>query len=83
MVAQPVSGGRHTRPAAQRAAAAGRVGPPVGTATPASRAVVLRLLVVVAHAPEHPHQEDHQQPDIDYADADLEDPPRGGHRARW
>src|SRR5215212_9336880 len=45
----------------------------------ASTVVPARVIVVIPQA-EEPDQPDHEQPDVEDAEADHEDPPLGGHR---
>jgi len=83
MVAETVARRPGARDGPYRVPVAGRGGSGIGTVATSSGTVVLRPLVAVLHAAEHPHEEDHQQSDIHHADAHLKDPPRGGHGPRW
>jgi hypothetical protein len=69
-------------PAAERqadAVAAGTTVPgPRARPFAASAVVAPRVIVVVAQA-EKPDQPDDQQPDVEHAEPDHEDPPLGGH----
>jgi hypothetical protein len=46
----------------------------------AAAAVVPAGIVVVVAKPEEPDQPDHEQADVEDAEANHEDPPLGGHR---
>jgi|AntDryMetagUQ889_1029465.scaffolds.fasta_scaffold00096_6 hypothetical protein len=83
MVAKAVARRPGAREGPGGASVAGRCGPGVRAVATSPGPVVLGPLVAILHAPEHPHEEDHQQSDIHHADADLEEPPRGGHGPRW
>src|SRR5215204_2536649 len=70
-------------PGAQRqldSAAAGAVAPRTRPRALAPAAVVAAGVVVVVAEPEEPDQPDDEQPDVEDAEPDHEDPPLGGHR---
>ena len=62
------------------AAGAARIGP--RSRTVASAAAVVMGVVVVIAQPEEPNQPDDEQPDVEDAESDHEDPPLGGHLTR-
>src|SRR5687768_5063858 len=70
-------------PGAQRqldAAAPGAVAPAARAGALAAAAVVAARIVVVVAQAEEPDQPDHEQADVEDAEANHEDPPLGGHR---
>src|SRR5215207_2690122 len=70
-------------PGAQRqldAAPTGTIAARTRSRTLAPAAVVAARVIVVVAQPEEPDKPDHQQPDVEDAEANHEDPPLGGHR---
>jgi hypothetical protein len=79
VITQPAS----ATPAAKREAhsvAAGSILLGTGVRALAPAAVVAARIVVVVAQPEEPDQPDDEQPDVEDAEPDHEDPPLGGHR---
>ena len=71
-----VPGAQRQLDAAAAWAVAARTRP--GTLAPAT-VIAARIVVVVAE-PEEPDQPDNEEPDVEDAEPDHEDPPLGGHR---
>ena len=70
-------------PGAQRkldAAAARAVAPRTRAGALAPAAVVATRVVVIVPKPEEPDQPYDEEPDVEHAEPDHEDPPLGGHR---